>query len=107
MASATGHHLSRRRRLLRDGAGRELSDVHDKPVRLPDPERLAIRRDRRRARREVVVFHSSAEAMHEFVPDLPFTAIADPGKDLYREFARVLATAATPTISGRWTNCWT
>ncbi len=87
----------------------ELSDIHEKPVRIPDPERLLHLQFRRFAGcpicnlhmrsisrrhdeivaaglREVVVFHSSAEAMRQFQADLPFTAIADPGKELYREF---------------------
>jgi hypothetical protein len=34
----------------------------------------------------VVVFHSSAEAVREFQADLPFATIADPDKELYREF---------------------
>jgi peroxiredoxin len=88
----------------------ELSDIHDKPVRIPDPERLVHLQFRRFAGcpicnlhmrsisrrhdeivaagvRELVVFHSSVEAMREFQADLPFTAIADPGKELYRESA--------------------
>ncbi|MBY0289940.1 MAG: AhpC/TSA family protein [Mycobacteriaceae bacterium] len=87
----------------------ELSDIHDKPVRIPDPDRLIHLQFRRFAGcpicnlhmrsisrrhdeivaagvREVVVFHSSAEAMREFQADLPFTTIADPDKVLYREF---------------------
>jgi peroxiredoxin len=36
--------------------------------------------------REVVVFHSSREALLEHAADLPFSVIADPGKDLYAEF---------------------
>jgi peroxiredoxin len=87
----------------------ELSDIHDKPVRIPDPERLVHLQFRRfagcpicnlhmrsiRGRhneivaagvREVVVFHSSADAMREFQADLPFATIADPDKELYREF---------------------
>ena len=88
---------------------RELSDIHDKPVRVPDPEQqvhLQFRRfagcpicnlhmrsiNRRHDEilaagvREVVVFHSSAHAMREFQADLPFAVIADPDKELYREF---------------------
>jgi hypothetical protein len=67
----------------------ELFDIHDKPVRIPDPERLVHLQFRRFAGcpicnlhmrsisrrhdeivaagvREVVVFHSSADAMREF-----------------------------------------
>jgi peroxiredoxin len=35
---------------------------------------------------EVVVFHSPTEALQPFVADLPFPVIADPSKNLYREF---------------------
>jgi peroxiredoxin len=88
---------------------RELSDIHDKPVRIPDPERLVHLQFRRfagcpicnlhmrsiRGRhdeivaagvREVVVFHSSADTMRQFQADLPFATIADPAKELYRGF---------------------
>jgi hypothetical protein len=67
----------------------KLFDIHDKPVRIPDPERLVHLQFRRFAGcpicnlhmrsisrrhdeivaagvREVVVFHSSADAMREF-----------------------------------------
>jgi peroxiredoxin len=90
-------------------AAHQLSDIQDKLVRVPDPDRLVHLQFRRFAGcpicnlhmrsisgrhdeivaagvREVVVFHSSAEAMREFQADLPFTTIADPGKELYREF---------------------
>ena len=36
--------------------------------------------------REVVVFHSSVDAMREFQSELPFAVIADPEKKLYAEF---------------------
>jgi len=36
--------------------------------------------------REVVVFHSSREALLEHAADLPFSIIADPRKELYGEF---------------------
>jgi hypothetical protein len=36
--------------------------------------------------REVVVFHSGREALLEHAAELPFSVIADPGKDLYAEF---------------------
>ncbi|MEU3273517.1 peroxiredoxin-like family protein [Saccharomonospora sp. NPDC006951] len=35
---------------------------------------------------EVVVFHSPAEELAPYVAELPFPVIADPGKELYREF---------------------
>jgi AhpC/TSA antioxidant enzyme len=35
---------------------------------------------------EVVVFHSSADALLPYAGDLPFAVIADPGKRLYIEF---------------------
>jgi hypothetical protein len=88
---------------------RTLTAVDGASVPLPDPERLVHLQFRRfagcpvcnlhlrsvRARheeivaagiREVVVFHSSREDLLEYVPDLPFAVIADPGKHLYREF---------------------
>jgi peroxiredoxin len=37
--------------------------------------------------REVVVFHSSVQSLQEFQSDTPFAMIADPGKQLYRQFA--------------------
>lgn len=36
---------------------------------------------------EVVVFHSSAEEFRPYLGQFPFALIADPGKQLYREFA--------------------
>ena len=36
--------------------------------------------------REVVVFHSNADALREFQADLPFATIAHPDKELYRGF---------------------
>lgn len=36
--------------------------------------------------REVVVFHSTAAALLPHTGDLPFAVIADPNKELYREF---------------------
>lgn len=36
---------------------------------------------------EVVVFHSSGASLAEFQADTPFAMIADPGKQLYRQFA--------------------
>jgi hypothetical protein len=35
--------------------------------------------------REVVLFHSSRESLLEYAADLPFSVVADPGKDLYAE----------------------
>jgi peroxiredoxin len=95
-------------------------------VRLPDPERLvhlqfrryagcpvcnlhlrsiARRRDELLAAgiREVVVFHSTAETMLEFQGELPFDAVADPGKQLYAEFevGRMTPSAALQPRSWR------
>jgi AhpC/TSA antioxidant enzyme len=36
--------------------------------------------------REVVVFHSSADALRLYTADLPLDVVADPGRALYREF---------------------
>src|SRR5680860_895118 len=87
---------------------REAVTIHGKPVEIPDKERLdtyssagmrlpglqsapavhrpAARRCLAAGIREVVVFHSSAETMLEFQGQLPFEAIADPGRKLYGEF---------------------
>ncbi|WP_370012734.1 peroxiredoxin-like family protein [Nocardia cyriacigeorgica] len=35
---------------------------------------------------EVVVFHSTAEALRRFQADLPFAVVADPQRELYAEF---------------------
>ncbi|MHA7651796.1 peroxiredoxin-like family protein [Mycobacterium sp. ML4] len=35
---------------------------------------------------EVVVFHSSAEALRRYQAELPFAVVADPGRRLYDEF---------------------
>jgi peroxiredoxin len=35
---------------------------------------------------EVVVFHSSADALCTYTADLPLDVVADPGRELYREF---------------------
>lgn len=35
---------------------------------------------------EVVVFHSSADALRTYTADLPLDVVADPGRVLYREF---------------------
>jgi peroxiredoxin len=35
---------------------------------------------------EIVVFHSTADSLREFQSDTPFAMIADPGKQLYRQF---------------------
>ncbi len=88
---------------------RELSDIHGAAVMVPDPVRMVHLQFRRFAGcpicnlhmrsisnrhneivaagiREVVVFHSNAEALREFQGELPFATIADPGRKLYREF---------------------
>jgi peroxiredoxin len=87
----------------------ELVTIHGDPVQIPEPQRLMHLQFRRYAGcpvcylhlrsiarrheeilaagiREVVVFHSSADAMLGFQRGLPFAAIADPEKKLYSEF---------------------
>jgi peroxiredoxin len=88
----------------------ELRTIQGKAVRLPDADapwtHLQFRRYagcpicnlhvrslarsagelKARGIREVIVFHSSAEAMLPYQGDLPFDVIADPGKDLYKRF---------------------
>jgi hypothetical protein len=87
-----------------------LATIWGKPVRLTEPERLVHLQFRRfagspacsfhlrdfNARHheiggagvvEVVVFHSSPEALRAHHGDLPFAVVADPSRWLYREFA--------------------
>ncbi|MGH3879438.1 MAG: peroxiredoxin-like family protein [Actinophytocola sp.] len=106
---------------------RKLTTIAGTTVPLPDPERLvhlqfrrfagcpvcnlhlrsvAARHDEIRAAgiREVVVFHSPADELREHAGDLPFDVVADPDKDLYREFGvesaprALLSPRAWPTI---------
>lgn len=88
---------------------RMLHDIAGRPVPVPDPERLVHLQFRRFAGcpicnlhlrgfvraheriaaagiREVVVFHSSAEALQRHAGDLPFAAIPDPQKRHYAAF---------------------
>ncbi|HYQ62407.1 peroxiredoxin-like family protein [Actinophytocola sp.] len=88
---------------------RQLVDVHGATVRLPDPDRLVHMQFRRFAGcpvcnlhlrsfvarhaevqaagvHEVVLFHTNTAALLPHVADLPFDVVADPAKDLYREF---------------------
>ncbi|MGI5486445.1 peroxiredoxin-like family protein [Microtetraspora malaysiensis] len=53
--------------------------------------------------REVVVFHSSAEALRPHTAELPFAVVADPDKRLYREFGVESAFRALldPRVWGR------
>ncbi|HTS99425.1 MAG TPA: peroxiredoxin-like family protein [Streptosporangiaceae bacterium] len=87
----------------------DLTDIHGKPVRIPDAERLVHLQFRRYAGcpvcnlhlrslaarhdeivaggiSEVAVFHSRPETMLEFQGQLPFRVIADPERRLYAEF---------------------
>jgi peroxiredoxin len=87
----------------------ELRTIDDETVQVPDPERLVHLQFRRFAGcpfcnlhlrsieqrhdeiagagiREVVVFHSSAEALRSYAPDHSFAIIPDPEKRLYAEF---------------------
>jgi peroxiredoxin len=86
-----------------------LVTVVGEPVRIPDPERVvhlqfrrfagcpicnahlrtvARRHDEIRAAgiREIVLFHSTAEDVVSYLDQLPFDVVADPDKQLYREF---------------------
>ena len=86
-----------------------LEDLAGRPVAAPDPARLVHLQFRRFAGcpvcdlhlrafvrrigeiemagvREVVVFHSSREALLPYAADLPFAVIADPDKRLYANF---------------------
>lgn len=88
---------------------RELTTIRSKPIQIPASDALTHLQFRRFAAcpicnvhlksvvrrhdeitaagvREVVVFHSSVEAMLPHQGELPFEAIADPEKKLYAEF---------------------
>ncbi|MEV5705405.1 peroxiredoxin-like family protein [Actinoallomurus sp. NPDC052274] len=88
---------------------RELTPVTGPAIRLPQPGHLVHVQFRRFAGcpvcnlhlrsivrrhaeieaagiREVVLFHSPADELREYTPDLPFAVIADPDKRLYVEF---------------------
>jgi len=88
---------------------RELHTVDDKPIRVPDPERLTHLEFRRFAGcpicnvhlqsmvaghaqivaagiHQVVLFHSTPEEVRTYARDLPFDVVADPDKQLYEEF---------------------
>ena len=90
-------------------ATREFTPVTGPPIAVPDPDRLVHlqfrrfagcpicnlhlrslirRRDEIEAAgiREVIVFHSPADELREYAPDVPFALIADPAKRLYAEF---------------------
>lgn len=87
----------------------ELVNVHGAPVHVPDPDRLVHLQFRRFAGcpvcnlhlrtfvtrypevtaagiHEVVLFHTNVDDLRPHVADLPFDVVADPAKDLYREF---------------------
>ena len=87
----------------------DLTTIHGKTVRIPDPGLLVHLQFRRYAGcpvcnlhmrsvaarhdeilaagiREVAVFHSDPDAMLPFQGALPFDAVADPGRGLYAEF---------------------
>ena len=90
-------------------APRQLVDVAGTSTPVPDPERIvhlqfrrfagcpicnlhlraiALRHDEIAAAgvREVVIFHSDAPSLREYVVDVPFPLVADPKKRLYAEF---------------------
>jgi hypothetical protein len=90
-------------------SARTLVTVNGAPVLVPDPERLVHLQFRRFAGcpvcnlhlrsivnrraeieaagvREVVLFHSSADALRPYTADLPLDVVADPDRVLYREF---------------------
>lgn len=90
-------------------AARALAAISGEAVRIPDPQRTVHLQFRRFAGcpvcdlhlqsvvrrhteiaaagiREVVLFHSTAQALREYAAHLPFAVVADPDKRLYREF---------------------
>jgi hypothetical protein len=77
----------------------DLTTVDGATIALPDPDSVVHLQFRRFAgcpicnlhlrsvaRREVVVFHSPADELRPHVRDLPFAAIGDPDRVLYRAF---------------------
>lgn len=90
-------------------SGRTLVTISGARVQVPDPDRLLHLQFRRFAGcpvcnlhlrsivtrrheiaaaniREVIVFHSSAEELRKYTAELPWDVIADPYRELYREF---------------------
>lgn len=88
---------------------RTLTDITGAEVPIPDPNHLVHLQFRRFAGcpvcnlhlrslvtrhadilaaniREVVVFHSSADELRKYTAEFPFNLIADPTRELYREF---------------------
>jgi peroxiredoxin len=61
-------------------AGCPVCNLHLRSIvtRLADIEAAGIH--------EVVVFHSGADSLRTYTADLPLDVIADPGRELYREF---------------------
>jgi peroxiredoxin len=61
-------------------AGCPVCNLHLRSIvmRLSDIEAAGIH--------EVVVFHSSADELRTYTADLPLDVVADPGRELYREF---------------------
>lgn len=105
---------------------RELLDIHDRPVRVPDDERvvhlqfrrfsgcpvcnvhlrsIALRHDDIAAVgiREIVVFHSTAATMRRYQGSLPFAVIADPERRLYAEFGVEKLTPVRALDLRNWT----
>jgi peroxiredoxin len=105
----TGLHERRKTAVGALIAAHELIDISGEPVHVPDPQSLVHLQFRRYAGcpfcalhlgsivqrygdiraagiREVVVFHSTAEDLRSYQPELPFAVVADPQKRLYREF---------------------
>jgi peroxiredoxin len=100
---------------------RELHTVEDKPIPVPDPERLTHLQFRRFAGcpicnvhlqsmvanhgqivaagiHQVVLFHSTPAEVRTYARDLPFDVVADPDKQLYEEFGvETSLRASSPT----------
>jgi peroxiredoxin len=101
---------------------RQLVDVAGTPIQVPDADRIVHLQFRRFAGcpicnlhlrtialrhdeivvagvREVVLFHSDAASLREYVVDVPFSLVADPEKRLYAEFG--VETSARAVLSPR------
>lgn len=100
-----------------DSVHETLPTVWGEEVSIPDPDRLVHLQFRRYAGcpicnlhlrsivgrldeitaagiREVIVFHSTPEAIAEYHEDLPLSVVADPDKELYRKFGVAAARRA-------------
>lgn len=105
--------------------GRKLRTIQGKPVTIPDPELLVHLQFRRFAgcpvcnlhlqsmarrydeiekagTREVVIFHSPAKSLLRHTGDFLFDIVADPQKQLYREFGVESSPSSLYSVNAWW-----